>query len=313
MVPNTWAAIQPSTNSNFGATTVPLWVAVQPYPQFGSGSYGSGNGVNIHGFAGGDSDYSSLQTKVQRRLSNHIEALASFTWSKLLTDDGNPPLGFVGSHAGAAQDWRNINLEHSVSPQDIKYQFTGQASYDLPVGKGRAANLHGVANAALGDWTMNAIVYASDGIPIASPIVGAGVSYFNQRANLICNPSKGAPHKAGSFDSGGNFIIGSGWFNNNCFAAPSSPFVPGTAPAYLDQVRAMGAKDLDLSVYKKFELGEDKELRFDISSYNVTNRVQLGLPNVSSTDTPVPSQNFGWIQNTVNNPRQFQFGARFTF
>ena len=107
-VPNQWAAIQPGTNANYGSDTVPLWVSLQEYPQFGNGSYGDGNGVVVHGYPGGDSEYSSLQTKVQKRLTSHFTALASFTWGKLMTDDGNPPLGFVGSHLGGAQDWKNL-------------------------------------------------------------------------------------------------------------------------------------------------------------------------------------------------------------
>ncbi|HEY3827266.1 MAG TPA: carboxypeptidase regulatory-like domain-containing protein, partial [Bryobacteraceae bacterium] len=165
-VPNQWAAIQPGTNANSGSSTVPLFVAVQPYPQFGNGSYGAGNGINLSGYARGDSDYSSLQMKLQKRLTNHFTALSSFTWAKLITDDGNPPLGFVGSHLGAPQDWKNLQYEHSVSPQDVKYQFTGEASYDLPVGKDRAIRLNGVENAVLGGWTTNGIFYWSDGIPI---------------------------------------------------------------------------------------------------------------------------------------------------
>jgi len=297
-VTNTWAAIQPSTNSNYGAPTVPLWVATQSFPQFGNGSYGGGNGVVVHGYPGGDSDYSSLQTKLQKRLSSHFTSLVSFTWAKLITDDGNPPLGFVGSHLGAAQDWKNLQYEHSVSPQDIKYQFTAETSYDLPAGKGRALNLHGAGDAILGGWTANGIVYASTGIPIASPLVGANISYFNQRPNLTCDPSHGAPHTTAM------------WFNFNCFAFPSSPFVAGSAPAYLDHVRTMGAKDLDISLYKKFSFGEKRELRFDISSYNVANRAQLGMPNVPTLTVP---DNIGLIQTTVNTPRQFQFGSRFTF
>ena len=125
-MPNQWASIQPATNANYGSATVPLWVSLEEYPQFGSGSYGDGNGVNVHGYPGGDSDYSSLQTKLQKRLTSHFTTLGSFTWAKLMTDDGNPPLGFVGSHAGAPQDWKNMNYEHSVSPQDVKYQFTGR-------------------------------------------------------------------------------------------------------------------------------------------------------------------------------------------
>ncbi len=308
MVPNTWAPILPPTNGNYCASPpcqVPLWVSLQKYPQFGGGNYGSGNGVVVYGYPGGDSVYHSLQTKVQKRLTGHFTTLATFTWAKLITDDGNPPLGFVGSHAGAPQDWKNLRLERSVSPQDVKYQFTGQVSYDLPVGKGRRVNLNGVSNAILGGWTTNAIVYLSTGIPIASPTSGVNPSYFNQRADLTCNPASGAPHTIAT------------WFNYNCFSVPASPFVPGTAPAYLDHVRTMGARDLDLSLYKMFSLGETRQLRFDVSSYNVFNRAQLGMPNVpdmfSVTTQPPVADSFGQITNTVNSPRQFQFGARFTF
>jgi hypothetical protein len=85
----------------------------------------------------------------------------------------------------------------------------------------------------------------------------------------------------------------------------------------LDNVRTAGARDLDLSIYKTFTIKEGKDLRFDISSYNVTNKAQFGYPNVpdiTSVNTQQGvAQSFGQITNTVNTPRQFQFGARFTF
>lgn len=304
-VPNQWAAIQPTTNANSGSSTVPLWVSVQPFPQFGNGNYGNGNGVVVHGYPGGDSEYSSLQTKVQKRLTHHFSTLASFTWSKLISDDGNPPLGFVGSHLGAPQDWRNLKYEHSISPQDVKYQFTGQVSYDLPVGKGRAISLNSVGDAMLGGWTTNAIAYLSTGVPIASPTSGVSPAYFNQRADMTCDPGKGAPHSA------------SKWFQSSCFSLPASPFVAGNAPAYLDHVRTMGAQDFDLSLFKRFSFGEQRQLRFEVSCYNVANKAQLGMPLVPDM-TQVQSQPsqaiaFGSISATINSPRQFQFGSRFTF
>ncbi len=304
-VPNQWAAIQPATNANYGASSVPLWVSLQEFPQFGNGSYGAGNGVSVHGYPGGDSDYSSMQAKLQKRLTHHFTSLASFTWAKLMTDDGNPPLGFVGTHNGSPQDWKNIGLEHSISPQDVKFQFTGEISYDLPIGRNRAINLNSVGNAVLGGWTGNAIAYVSTGVPVATPGVGAATSYFNQRPNLTCNPGTGAPHTATT------------WFNYNCFAIPSSPFVAGNAPAYLSNVRTMGAKDVDLSLYKHFSLGSERDIRFEISSYNIANRAQLGAPGTPSitgveTNPAVASQ-FGLITGTVNSPRQFQFATRFTF
>lgn len=316
-VPNQWAGVQPSTNTQSGAATVPLWVSLQQFPQFGSGNYGAGNGVLVHNFPSADSDYSSLQSKVQKRLTSHFTTLTTFTWAKLITDDGNPPLGFVGTHLGAPQDAKNLRYEHSVSPQDVKYQFTGQASYDLPVGKGRALSLGGPGNLVLGGWTTNGIVYWSTGVPIASPVVGAGTSYFNQRPNLTCDPSKGAPHTAAV------------WFKPDCFAIPDSQFVPGNAPAYLDHVRTAGARDLDLSLYKRFAIGEKRELRLEVSSYNVTNTAQLGAPSVPSitayqspqqpagqpgpSGLPLLADSFGRVGSTVNTPRQFQFASRFSF
>jgi hypothetical protein len=215
-----------------------------------------------------------------------------------------------------------MRYEHSISPQDVKYQLTWQASYELPVGKDRAVNLNGLSNAILGNWTVDGIFYVSSGIPIASPYVGTspnpnvpgGFSYLpNQRADMICDPSKGAPHTAAT------------WFNGNCFAVPgteatgnpanANPFIPGNAPAYLDHVRTMGANNLDLTFSKNFKLGETRNLRFDISSYNVANRPQFASPSVPtySSSQWLASNGFGQIVATSNSPRQFQFGARFTF
>ncbi len=315
MVPNAGPV---SLNPNFsGSPTVPLWATLQQFPQFGNGGFGAGNGVMVNGYPAGDSEYSSLQTKVQKRLTSHFTTLGTFTWGKIITDDGNPPLGFVGTHLGAAQDWRNLGYEHSVSPQDVKYQFSGEMSYDLPVGNGRAVNLSGVSNAILGGWTTNGILYLSTGVPIASPTSGVPISYFNQRADMTCNPAKGAPHTVAM------------WFSDNCFTTPgseasgnvfdSNSFIPGTAPAYLDHVRTRGARDLDISIYKTFSFGETKALRFDISSYNISNTAQYGYPSVPSVIGAIPLAQggqglpFGLITNTVNTPRQFQFGARFTF
>ncbi|MGB6800917.1 MAG: hypothetical protein WBE31_01520, partial [Candidatus Sulfotelmatobacter sp.] len=242
-VPNTWEPILPSTNAFYGQSEVPQWMALEKYPQFGSGGFGTG--VVTWGYPAGDSEYNSLQTKVQKRLTGHFTTLATFTLAKLITDDGNPPLGFVGSHNGSVQDWRNLSYEHAISPQDLKYSFTGQVSYDLPIGKGQAINLHGVANAIAGGWTTNGILYLSTGVPIHAPSSGNPLTPFNQRSDMVCNPAQGAPHTVDD------------WFNINCFVQPGSenggnpnPYIPGTAPVYLDNVRTRGARNLDLSVYK---------------------------------------------------------------
>lgn len=305
MVPNQWEAIQPATNANYGSDTVPFWVTLQPFPQFGNGGYGAGNGVNVSAYPGADSEYSSLQSKVEKRMAHGFSTLATFTWGKIITDDSNPPLGFIGYHgAGAPQDWHNLKLEHSLSSQDVKFQFNWQASYDLPMGRGRALNLEGVSNAVLGGWTINSIAYLSTGVPVHAPN-GTGDPYFNQRVDMNCDPGKGAAHTADQ------------WFNYTCFSQPASDLAPGTAPAFLSHVRTDGARDLDLSLFKNFALGKERNLRFEVSSYNVTNSVQFGYPNVfwdpAEASDPSVMTGFGQITNSVNTPRQFQFATRFTF
>jgi hypothetical protein len=304
--PNPYANLPGS--AFFGQPFVPLWYSLEKYPQFGGGNYG--NGVGVNGYPGGDSEYSSLQAKVQKRLTGHFTTLATFTWGKIMTDDGHPPLGFVGTHGGLVQDWRNLNLEHAISPQDVKYSFTGQASYDLPVGKGQQVNLHGATDAVLGGWTTNFILYLGTGVPIQAPASGVSSGFFNQRADETCNPT--APHTRlpnGSVQ----------WVNYSCFAIPGldnggttvNRLIPGDAPAFLDHLRTDGARNLDVSIYKTLKLTETKALRFDISSYNLFNKAQFGYPNAPSISSG--SSTAGAVSGNVNTPRQFQFGARFTF
>ena len=300
-IPNFLAPVLTPNNFFYGSPTLPFYYSLMPYPQFSPGYSG---GVGINGYAGGDSEYSSLQTKLEKHMSHHVSSITSFTWGKIMSNDSQSPLGFVGSHAGAPQDWRDLKYEHAVSPQDVKLQFNSQVSWDLPIGRGRALNLNGVANSLLGGWTLNGIVFLSDGNPIASP-VGTGDIYFNQRVDLTCDPSRNAQHTVQQ------------WFSPACFSQPKSDLLPGTAPAYLSSVRTAGAHDLDTSVYKTFALPHERSIRLEAAAFNTTNSVQLAGPNVfwnnnAATDPSVLA-GFGQIYGDTNQPRQFQFAARYTF
>jgi hypothetical protein len=94
-------------------------------------------------------------------------------------------------------------------------------------------------------------------------------------------------------------------------------FLPGTAPAYLANLRTDGAHSADVSLYKAFQLPHENNLRLEISSYNVSNTVQYGYPNVfwnpDEVTDPTVMAGFGQVTSAANTPRQFQFGARYTF
>jgi len=69
--------------------------------------------------------------------------------------------------------------------------------------------------------------------------------------------------------------------------------------------RADPTKNLDLSVLKKFSLGERRYLQLRFESFNVTNRVTFSAPNVTPT-----SASLGMITAQANTPRRSQVGAR---
>ena len=103
MVANTWAPIQPSTNNNSGASTVPLWVSLQTVSsvwQRWIWGWRRSSHSRIPGRRLGIQLDASEGTE---KLTNNFTTLATFTWGKLMTDDGFPPLQYVGSHAGKYQ------------------------------------------------------------------------------------------------------------------------------------------------------------------------------------------------------------------
>ena len=299
-VPNKWESVYPVSSAFYGKSTVPQFIALEPYPQFTCGTINCG--VEIYGYPAGSSAYDSLQVKVEKRLTSHFTTLATFTWGKLMTDDFGSPLSFVGYQGGTAQDWRNLELEHSLSPQDISHQLTWHTSYDLPIGSGRWANLHGWRDHAFGGWTINTIVYLSSGVPVVTPS-GTGDPFFHQRVDQVCDPGTGAKHTAAQ------------WFTYTCFAQPTSQFVAGKSSRFLSHVRTDGASNLDASLFKNVKLGGERNLRLEVSSYNVTNSVQFGYPSVFWRPSPTPANmaGFGQITSAANTPRQFQFAARYMF
>lgn len=297
-VPNPYLnAITDPSAPFFGKATIPMWQALAQYPQFATGAPGGGAGLSLLPL--GDSVYHGMDLKVEKRLTGHFMTMASFTAGKII-GVGVGPYSYV-MQAGGYQDFRNTNLDRSVDPQDVSRSFTWATFYDLPVGHGRALDIgRRWLDLAIGGWTVNSVVSLSTGIPI---VVGGSFpnqsQFFSQRPDLVCDPSAGALHTAQQ------------WFKPDCYAAPASPYVPGNAPRTLSQVRADGIHNLDLSVFKNFRITEHKSLQFRTEFFNITNSVQLGIPN--SNWNPNNLATFGQVTYAASTPRQVQFGARFDF
>src|SRR5207247_2154663 len=122
---------------------------------------GTTSGTNSIGIGA----YDALQTSLRQRPTEGLEFLASYTYSKALSDNvGYYGVGW-GQTAGQGYyylDSSNPLKDYGPSPYDMRHNFSLATIYELPFGKGRkyGGDSNGAQNAILGGWTINSILQA---------------------------------------------------------------------------------------------------------------------------------------------------------
>ncbi len=258
----------------------------------------------------GDSNYNSLQTKVEKRISNGSSLLATYTWSHAL-DDAPTPLGTTGDGRYRQSTLVPIKLDYSNSGFDTRQRFTFNAFYDLPFGSGRKfLNHRGVADAIIGGWSSDATFVAQTGNPFS--VFPTGVSSPNNGGTFaikIANPfaSGGSgPNCATKTKNRTN------WYNPCSFKNPwnaNDPvnelqhYIPKSAadaaathasmPVYVtdltdvlgylggkrNEVVGPGYERVDMSVFKEFKVFREQNLQFRTDIFNLFNTPSLADPS----------------------------------
>ena len=136
--------------------------ALRPFPQYCDNL----QGLNENH---GASLYNSLQVKLEKRFSDGIYALVSYTLSKT---DGERVGQYAarrrhlerpaGRHLAVRED-RNDAIAATDTPHVLSAAFV----YELPFGQGKKyLNQGGVVNALVGGWQMSTIFNYSSGLPL---------------------------------------------------------------------------------------------------------------------------------------------------
>jgi hypothetical protein len=176
--PNNPLALQNPSNSSQNS---------RPLPHFGGSSYTAYSGM---------STYNSLQTKMEKRLSNGYSLLATYTWSHAL-DDAPTPLGTSGDWGYRQSNLIPIKMDYSNTGFDTRHRFTLTTYYELPFGTGRRfLNQNKIADLFIGGWSANATFVAQSGNPFT-----VGTSDINTPNN----GSARSIHNKDPFASGGNW------------------------------------------------------------------------------------------------------------
>jgi hypothetical protein len=267
--------------------------SLRPYPQYSS--------LADPWLDVGTSSYNSLQTTVNRRISNGLAFMVNYTFSKEEDD-------IAGVRLPGAD-----YLEYSVGSLDRKHVLQSTFVYKLPFGAGRRFHLsNAVVDGIVGSWQLAGIFTANTGAPISvgSSCTGGGIIDASCYPNLVAGvsaftsgrPTTQALAKATKYINPSAFSIAPNYtYGNAARTAPDGLF----APTY---------SNLDINLRKEFPLLESAKLTVQADAFNALNEVVFAAPNSSfSASASSASNSFGTFTSQGNLPRKFQFSARITF
>jgi hypothetical protein len=251
----------------------------------------------------GSSTYHALQLKLNKRFSSGFSVLASYTFSKLITDTAGSGTNFLDSAPGF-QDVYNRRLDRAISPEDLSSRFVISYVWELPVGKGRRflGNAPTAVDFILGGWQVNGITTFSAGQPI---VIGNSFPTTSgaTRPNNIGRSAAKSGRVQDRLDE---------YFDRSVFYAPD-PFGFGSTPRTLPDVRSDGPQNFDLSLFKSFAFSESKNIQFRAEFFNLFNTPQFAAPGSNGLISNFGTAQFGVIFLQRNIPRDLQLALRFNF
>ncbi len=311
---NPLALLNPASNSQY----------VRPFPGFGGTAYNA---------YGGTSSYNSMQAKLERRYSNGLSFLATYTWAHSL-DDTPSPLGTTGGGG-----YRNTNLlpvqyDYSNSAFDVRNRVTVNTYYQLPFGRQRRwMNKSRILDAVAGGWATDLEFFAQTGNAMSvypSNTTASGGSAF---ALVTRNPfsTGGSPNQTNTgVTCATRTRTVFHWWNPCSFSNPlpgddipiagAGAYVTSRAQVlqYLggkrNEVYGPGFETINLSLFKDFSTFKNQSFEFRVDAFNI-----LNTPDYAEPSTTNINSNLGEItgarsfQNLTPDARFFQFSGKYFF
>lgn len=334
--------------ASVGVTTVPSWFEplygpsggdtvaqlLRPFPQYLAVG-GSNNNLCSCLENLGVSTYNSFQAKLERRFRNGLNLLASYTFSKTITnaDSAIPVFSGFSSNEFAAQNPFNPSSQKALSYQDTPHAFVLSYLYELPAGPGKAHFNHGVASRVLGGWEVGGVQRYQSGSPSVTgffgasppgtdggwrlsllpgvPILDPNHSSYNHALPSSCQEDQ----TTGLFTptSPNNYFNCAAFFDPNASALVAKRgYVYGNIPLILGNVRSQPYFSEDFSILKRTVISETHAIIFKVEIPNAFNRHIFGNIGLNPSFNSTFGQPKGF-PNTVNAIRVIQLTLRYQF
>jgi hypothetical protein len=281
----------------------------------GQGQLTSGVGVNA---SVGRGNYNGLFISTKITQWKGITLQENFTWSKAL---GSGAVVQATSEY-TENDPFNINNQYGLQTFDRKFVFNSYALIDDPWYKSQK----GIIGHIAGGWSLAPIVAIGSGAPIGCATQTDGQSFgsadgrnFFTMENCVLTKAASGGSSSLHANSGSNAgTVGFNIFSNadavlNTLRPPILGLDNGTGGVGV--FRGLMYWNMDLRLVKDIKIRERVGLQFQYVVTNVFNHPVFADPNASFFVQGVDptSSGFGVVNSQGNNPRQMQFGLRFTF
>ena len=149
----------------------------RPFPKFGS--------IQVMS-APGHSSYHAGYLKVQRRFSQGLSFLSSFSYGKAI--DNGSGIRTTDGDSLTPSDNYNLELERGLSAFDFRKRWTTSVLWDLPLGRDqRWMNQGGFLDWVVGGWQLGGIVTLQDGFPLT--MLCGGGTIQNGGGNCYPDPT----------------------------------------------------------------------------------------------------------------------------
>ncbi|MGO8735326.1 MAG: TonB-dependent receptor domain-containing protein [Terriglobia bacterium] len=303
-VNNPFYGIITDPNAPLSASQVQAYELLYQYPQY--------TGIWPGHAPEANSAYDALQVQVNKHMSQGLEFLINYTWSKSIdTASVGTNTTWLGGF-GETVDPNNLEIERSLSEYNIPQVLNVAYVYQLPFGRGRhwAANWNKWAEGFLGGWQTSGMWRFDDGQPLSVSTNGTeALPTYSQRADLIGQLLVNPRSKWFCSDPGCGYFSnqGPGQASTDVVTDPL-PDTIGSAPRTLPNGRIPGTNTEALGVFKEIPLQKMREgahLEFRAESFNALNHPQFCGPN-----TNIDNGNFGVISSQCNSPREVQLGLK---
>jgi trimeric autotransporter adhesin len=223
----------------------------------------------------------------------------------------NTNSGFT-SFASADYNKNNQKAEWTLDNNDQPNAINIAATYELPIGRGKPfLSGPGLASNLLGGWQISPILTYATGTPIFSG-TGGSVVFPGDPLDNGCAPCNRANVIPGVAQEVSNYnqAVSQGLpvINTAAFSNPGL-WSLGNAPRVLD-IRGPWNKNENVSLSKKFLIGEHVRAELRMSYFNLLNRVIFGTPG----DLVATDPNFGLVvRSQANTQRQGQAQFQLSF